>query len=211
VHRGGAVLTAGAATPARDTGFTLVELVVSIAVLGIVMTGIAAAMFGALTTNRSSDVRLGESRDARLSASYFADDVAGASAYSTGGTARCGPDAPVVELRGHGFDPALADRLTITAYVLRSATAADGRPTRVLHRLWCQSADTSPVYPLTPAGDIPVARLVSTGVDPAVTCFDAARAVTACSTSGIVTVRLVLTSRSGDLVTTLSGHRRTTP
>ena len=50
--------------PARaDGGFTLVALLVAIAVLCVVVAGLTALMLGALTTNRETTTRLTESRD----------------------------------------------------------------------------------------------------------------------------------------------------
>ena len=180
-----------------ETGFTLVELVVSITILGILMPAIAAAMFAALSTNHSTDVRLSESRDTRLIAAYLPDDAAGATSFATGGTARCGTGgALVVEFRGLHFDSTQANRATVISYLLTTETSADGQPTRVLHRRSCLATTSSPVFPLTPDSDIPLARYVSTTIDPTVS-----------TSSG--TVQVTMTSRSGDLITTVSGHRRT--
>jgi prepilin-type N-terminal cleavage/methylation domain-containing protein len=179
-----------------DGGFTLIELIVSITILGILMPAIASAMFVALNTNRSTDVRLSESRDTREIAAYLPDDAAGATSFATTGTARCGTGSLVVEFRGQNFDSTQATQTTVISYLLTTATAEDGRPTRVLHRLSCLSTASSPVYPLSPDSDISLARYLSTTVDPSV------------STSA-GTVQLTTTSRSGDLVATVSGHRRT--
>jgi prepilin-type N-terminal cleavage/methylation domain-containing protein len=180
-----------------ETGFTLVELVVSITILGILMPAIAAAMFAALSTNRSTDVRLSESRDTREIAAYLPDDAAGATSFVTGQTARCGiGGTALVEFRGLRFDSTQASQTTVISYLVTTETAADGRPTRVLHRFSCLATTSSPVYPLTADSDIPLARYLSTTINPTVSI-----------SSG--TVQLTTTSRSGDLVTTVSGHRRT--
>ena len=180
-----------------DTGFTLVELLISITILGILMPAIASAMFIALSTNRSTDVRLSESRDTREIAAYLPDDAAGATSFATTGSARCGSGGTlIVEFRGQSFDSAQATQTTVISYLLTTETAEDGRPTRVLHRFSCLSTATSPAYPLSPTSDISLARYLSTTVDPTVS-----------TSSG--TVQLTTTSRSGDLVATVSGHRRT--
>jgi prepilin-type N-terminal cleavage/methylation domain-containing protein len=180
-----------------ETGFTLIELIISITILGILMPAIAAAMFSALATNRSTDVRLSESRDAREIAAYLPDDAAGSTSFATGGTSRCGAGGTVVlEFRGQSFDPAQVAQTTVISYLLTTETAEDGQATRVLHRFSCQSAAPSPVYPLSPTSDISLARYVSTTVDPTALIASA-------------TAQLTMTSRSGDLVTTVSGHRRT--
>jgi len=192
-----------------DAGFTLVELMIAIALLGIVMAAITAAMLGALSASRSTEVRLSESQDLRLAASYFGTDAAGARSFVTSGTARCGTDPVLVELRGEGFDAALAPLVVVQAYVLRTETV-DGAPSRVLHRLTCSSTATSPAYPLTPASDVTVARRLSTTAAPAVACRDGAGGTVACSAATAVTVVVGVTSRSGALTGNLTGHRRTT-
>jgi prepilin-type N-terminal cleavage/methylation domain-containing protein len=180
-----------------ETGFTLIELIISITILGILMPAIALAMTTATATNRSTDVRLSESRDARELAAYLPDDAAGATSFATGSTPRCGTgSAAVVEFRGQSFDATQSMVTTVISYVLTSEIAADGRPTRVLHRFSCQSADATPAYPLAPSSDISLARYLSTTIDPTVLL-----------SAG--TAKVTTTSRSGDLVTSVSGHRRT--
>lgn len=192
----------------QDDGFTLIELLISISLLGLLMAAVTGAMFVAMGATRDTDTRLSESRDLRLATSYFAPDVAGAQSFETRGAARCGGDPVVVELRGESFDAALATQVTVQTYVLRADTV-DGAPSRVLHRLTCSSSSATPSYPLTPTADVPVARLVSTTVDPAVSCRDAGGAAVDCWAPGAVTVDVGLTSRSGELVAHLTGHRRT--
>jgi prepilin-type N-terminal cleavage/methylation domain-containing protein len=197
-------------TARPEAGFTLVELLISIAVLGILIAGVVSAMLAAITTDRSTDVRLSESRDLQLVSSYLSDDAAGAQSFATAATPRCGTDpSAVVEFRGQSFDAStLARSFVVTSYVLRSATL-DGRPTQVLHRLTCASAASSPSYPLTPTADVTLARLLSTTVSPTTSCTDRAAATITCGNSGAVTLALGLTSRSGDVTSTLTGHRRT--
>jgi prepilin-type N-terminal cleavage/methylation domain-containing protein len=193
-----------------DAGFSLVELMVSIALLGILMAAVTGAMFGAMDASKSTDVRLSESQDLRLATSYFAADAAGAQAFATSGTARCGTDPVLVELRGEAFDAAsLAAQVVVQTYVLRTETV-DGAPSRTLHRLTCSSSAASPSYPLTPTADTTVARRLSTTTAPTVACKDRAGGAADCAAAGAVTVVLGVVSRSGGITGTLTGHRRTT-
>jgi prepilin-type N-terminal cleavage/methylation domain-containing protein len=189
--------------PARDGGFTLVELIVSIALLGVVMTGITAVMLTALTADRETATRLTESRDGQFVNAYLADDVQGARSVVTGVTARCGSGTAALELRGASYDPAaLTAQVTVVSYVLRTSTV-DGVVTGELHRLACVGG-ASPSYPLTPASDVTVARtLAATG--PGVTCTPAP-----CS-AATTRVSLELTPASGGPSVTVGGTRRTTP
>lgn len=188
-----------------ERGFTLVELVVSIAVLGVVATGLTALMLGALAANRDTETRLTESRDVQFATAYLADDVQGATSFVAGVTARCGSGTAVLELRGASFDPgSLAARVTVVSYVLRTVTV-DGVATGQLHRLACEAAaQPTPAYPLTPASDVVVARSLAVSA-PAVACDPAP-----CS-AATRQVSLTLTSISGAQQVTVGGIRRTTP
>lgn len=147
-----------------DRGFTLVELLLATAILGIIMAALTTMMIGALTTDGSTGARIDSTRAEQFAATYFADDVQGAA--STGGvivsgTAQCGTETAVVEFRGTAFDPqTLADRMTAVAYVLRNTTA-NGRAAKELHRLACAAA-TGSSTPITPAKDVTVARGLAT-------------------------------------------------
>lgn len=60
----------------RDEGFTLVELLVTMVLIGIVSLGLGEALIGFTANTDSTIRRLGESHDAQISAAYFAQDVA---------------------------------------------------------------------------------------------------------------------------------------
>lgn len=154
----------------RDGGFTLVELVISIAILGLVMSAISAAMAVGLKTTRESENRLGASNDVQFASTWFADDVAGANDVISGGAARCGSDAvTVVQFLNRDHDAPTARptpapsptpapvRLTIT-YALRTVAAPDGT-FRELHRLACEagggSTDDIVARRLSPSAAVP--------------------------------------------------------
>ena len=67
-----------------DAGLTLIELLVSVTVLGIVLTAVAGVSFVATRTASASKTRLGDSNDLVRAASFFGDDVAGAQSVSVG-------------------------------------------------------------------------------------------------------------------------------
>lgn len=197
------VLTRRAAR--ADGGFTLVELVVSIGILGVVMAGVTAVLLGALAANRETAVRLTESRDLQFVNAYLADDMQGATSVVAGGTARCGTGTAALELRGASYDPAsLTAQVTVVSYVLTTRTV-DGVTTGSLRRLAC-AADSSPApaYPLTPASDVVVARSLA-AAGPTATCSPSP-----CS-AATTSVSLELTPASGGSPVTVGGTRRTTP
>ena len=202
------VLTRRAAATADD-GFTLVELVVSIALLGIVMVGLTAVMLTALVADRETATRLDESRDIQFVTAFLADDVQGATSVVTGGTARCGSGTAALELRGRSFEPAsLTEQVTVVSYVLTTSTV-DGVATGTLHRYAC-AADASPApsYPLAPASDVVVARSLAV-TPPAVTCSSAGVVGPCGATTTALSVALV--PAGGGTAVSVGGTRRTTP
>lgn len=185
-----------------ELGFTLMELLISITLLGIVMASLAGVMIATLGTNRNTETAISESNDLQLASSFFADDAAGALTFATSGPPQCGTGSFIVELRGQVFDTSsLAPQSRVTTYVLRSGTAG-GVATRTLHRVVCQGS-------AVPVGDTTVARLLSMTVTPAVTCKTVTGSATSCAGTAATTVIVPLTSRSGDVQMSLTGHRRT--
>ena len=106
----------------RESGFTLIEMVLSIAILGVIMAALVGLMFASMTADRKTKSRLDGTRDEQFSAVYFAGDVQGATDIVTGATARCGTGTAVIEFRGAAYDANpgptyLADRITVVSYV----------------------------------------------------------------------------------------------
>lgn len=67
--------------PRNDDGFTLVELLVSIIILGTIMGAIAGALIMVLGTS-TTQTRLAESHDEQLAAAHFAGDLASAESFT---------------------------------------------------------------------------------------------------------------------------------
>jgi prepilin-type N-terminal cleavage/methylation domain-containing protein len=190
--------------PADDTGLTLVELLVSITLMGIVLGSVVGVTFVAARTAAASKIRLDESGDLVRAAAYFTDDVQGAQGVAVDSTPLCGPDATaVVEFQGQDFtdDATLAVVTTVVTYVLRNDDDPDAQ-TLELHRLACRADSAGPAYPLAPVTDVTVASGLT--AEPRVTCSGALCA------AGFTQVELAAT-RTGGLGFTLTGRRRTTP
>ena len=188
-----------------EAGFTLVELLVAVSVLGIVLGSVVASSFVAARTAAASKTRLDDSNDLVVAATYFGDDVQGAQGVAVDSEPQCGPDDDaVVEFAGQDFadDSTLAITTTVVTYVLRGGDDDADDPTYELHRLSCRADSTGPAFPLTPVTDVTVVAGLSG--QPAVTCGGAA-----CG-AGFTQVGLAITTRGG-LSVTLTGRRRTTP
>ncbi|WP_233150001.1 prepilin-type N-terminal cleavage/methylation domain-containing protein [Kineosporia sp. A_224] len=181
-----------------DDGFTLIELIVAIAILGVVVVSITGVLFSAITANNSTRDRLDSTRSEQFTATYFADDVqsADASGVVTSGAAQCGTSPLFVEFRGSSYVPSspTTSRTVVTTYVLRSTTV-NGVAARELHRLSCE-ANAGALTPLTPARDVVVARALADST-PASPTVSGSR------------VSVALTRLDGSTFT-LVGERRTT-
>jgi prepilin-type N-terminal cleavage/methylation domain-containing protein len=182
-----------------DEGFTLIELIVSIAILGVVMVALTSVMFNALVVNKQTRQRLDATRSEQFAAVYFANDVQGAKATAgvlTSGTAQCGTSPLLLELRGDTYDAAavMTARKTVVTYVLETTTV-DGVAARRLVRLACEAV-ASATTPLTPVSSTIVAAALA-NVTPA----------TPTVSGGQVSVTL---TRLDGTPFTLVGKRRTT-
>ena len=72
--------------PARlrddEGGFTLVELIISMAIVGLLITAISGALIVSLRTTGVTNKRMAESHDVQITSAYLANDVQGASNVS---------------------------------------------------------------------------------------------------------------------------------
>jgi len=126
---------------ATDAGFTLVELVIAMLILGIIMGPLVSAYVLGIGTVAQSNARTTGSSDAQNIAGFFVNDVASAYRVSTAGG--CGSDT-IVKFR-LGSDTSNASPLFI-AYGAASdpAAAADQHLSQVwaLTRYACDSTGT---------------------------------------------------------------------
>lgn len=177
-----------------DSGVTLVELLVSVAILGLIapiLTG--SLVLGWRTTDATVD-RLSDSRNRSLVPSLFVRDAQNATTVTTSsGTCQQAGDALVVLLRWTST-PATGSAVTrVAAWV----TTTSGGITR-LERRSCDDASGS----MTAVSSVTAAHgVVGT---PAVTCRASGGSVTACASA--VRVELSVTDASGSF--TAAGRRR---
>lgn len=186
-----------------EDGFTLVELLIAVTIMGMVFSALSGVTFVALRTAAATDTRFDESNDLMLAAGYFAGDVMGAQSVAVSTVPRCGTDSnAVVEFLGQDFtdDSSRTTTTTVVTYVIRTVVGTP--PVRQLHRLACAAPTSSPTYPLTPVTDIAVIRQLSSTA-PAVNCGSD-------QCSAFALVNLVVREQSGSFSYTLTGRRRVT-
>src|SRR2546430_1546620 len=82
---------------AGDGGFTLIEVVIVMIILGIIIAPLASAFYLGIGTATTSGQDVGNSADAQVLSAFFADDVASANAVST--DAACGGNNTVIQFR----------------------------------------------------------------------------------------------------------------
>jgi prepilin-type N-terminal cleavage/methylation domain-containing protein len=184
---------------ASDAGFTLVELVIAVAILGLVMSAAVAAMLTALKSNKETSQRLGRATDLQYAATWFAEDVASANTVTTNATAVCGTSATaLLNLTSIDIDttisgvpaspPPTPEAITRSiSYVLTTETTTDGT-FAVLERRACGTSGAPKVDR--------IAKRLSTSVPPVV------------DTSAAPKVTLTLTSGDDGQSFTLYGTRR---
>jgi prepilin-type N-terminal cleavage/methylation domain-containing protein len=213
----------------EDSGFTLVELILTIFILGIVVAPLTAVVILQLKHTDTTSARMSESHDAQLATSYFAQDVQAMGRHAddsttaepafvqsidtgdapAGGPAPCGPTdtaaTVVVRIAWDDYaDPEVASRTeTRVSYVVEGTE---------LHRVLC-AGSAAPV-------DIVVAHNLDLADDPS----DPDPAVVECpetpsgSCAGLtapmlLSLRLIIQdpdSGSDPLEVTLTGQRRQT-
>ncbi|MEV0789027.1 prepilin-type N-terminal cleavage/methylation domain-containing protein [Kribbella sp. NPDC050459] len=198
-----------------DEGFTLVELLVAVAILAVITVPLANVVIGAFRNTTDTSDRLELSHDAQISSSYFARDVAEVglrdwaavsassvpfkqsvqlgAAYNEGGYT-CGSSTAVVRFLSDVWDASKTDASTnVVAYYLKPVGVVSE-----LHRVKC-------IGPATTGTDIVVAHNVKPG-SVAVTCSSACEAA---DVPDQISMAFQVTRASvGDYPITLTGQRR---
>ncbi len=143
-----------------ERGFTLVEMLVAVTILGVVMVPLSMAYTAGLRFLGRSDQRFNDSRSALISASYFASDVAGANVVVRNDTSACGGGTAIVSFGSSSATGGVAGAVNNeVSYVVDSSDATN----RVLARKSCLNGGSA-------AKSI---AAVSLGSTPVVTCYGA--------------------------------------
>jgi prepilin-type N-terminal cleavage/methylation domain-containing protein len=197
-----------------EGGFTLIELLVAITIMGIIIVPLGTAFTAFLHNTDTTIRRVGESRDAQISAAYFAQDVASigdrdesnvllqsVETSSPPQLTPCGTGTPIV---GFAWDDPTSTTVSSQVRVVYVSVATSTE--RQLHRMVCLGASTTPTVNLI------LAHNLDPTTAPTVTCS------TSCSGFGDAVpqwVTLVLSIRNSantgaPLRITLTGQRRQT-
>lgn len=192
----------------QDEGFTLLELLLSVVILGILMSAFVGLMFATMTANNQTKARLDGTRAEQISSVYFGRDVQaaqGANGLRAGVAAGCGAGTAVLEVRGTSYNPGdLAPLVTVVSYVFSTVTA-DGVTTGELQRRSCEAPATpAPSYPLA----IGTTRTVARGLLPTAPT-PVCRPAPSCGATS-TSVNLTLSRSGADAAFTLTGAKRTT-
>jgi prepilin-type N-terminal cleavage/methylation domain-containing protein len=198
-----------------DRGLTLVELIVAIAILGIIVVPLGAAAIGFLRHSDGVGRRMAESHDVQIAAAYFARDVQSvgirdwtAHPYplqqsielgvaANAGLYPCGAGTEATLVRLAWDDPDTAPQVTRVAYVVSTVGTE-----RRLRRLLC-------VGSATPISDIVLAHHVDG--TPSVACSTSCTAAPAVPRSVTMTLSVRDPAGGGSPLTViLSGQRRQT-
>ncbi|MGZ4640341.1 MAG: PulJ/GspJ family protein [Actinomycetes bacterium] len=186
----------------QDEGFTLVELIVAVAILGIIGSAIVSSIFVGLQTRARTTSQLAASHDDQNLASYWAQDVDGANpqtpfaagdavGVSTSAGTYCGTTVtPVVVFSGKDFDAGSQVAVSTTAVWVYDSAA------HTLARTTCRGS-------ATPSTSVLARELTATPTLQA----DCAGTTAFALTAPVVALKV---QESDGLVPVLCGRRRTT-
>jgi prepilin-type N-terminal cleavage/methylation domain-containing protein len=202
-----------------DSGFTLVELLIVIVIMGVITIPLANLVIAYFVNTATTTGRLSESHDAQIAAAYFGQDVANVGTRNGTQTltpsvwqspfpaGACGSSASsanqVALLTWDDISwSGTAQNVTVdsAAYIIVSTSQETQ-----LHRIFC-SGPTQ--VSQTQQSDVIVTHNVDTGVGIQLTCS------TPCSSAAVINLTLGIKERSGKgqpLSVTLTGQRRQSP
>ena len=153
-------------------GFTLVELLVAVAILGIISAPLSIAVISGIRSLGKSDQKFNDSRSALISASYFANDVAGANTVVLNDTTACGGGTAIVSFDSSSATGGVAAPVNNeVSYVLDSSVSTNV----VLSRRSCLNGGA--------ATKSNAAVLLGPTNPVVVTCYNAANALNATCTN----------------------------
>jgi len=128
-----------------DAGFTLIELIIVVAILPIVIGGISVALLSVFGLQNQTNNRIGDSNDELYSSTTFNKDVQSAEQIETVSTPACGGAEQTQILGLQWAVNSSGTYTTVVSYVTVPVTAPNGTTTTSLVRQICTSgASTTP-------------------------------------------------------------------
>ena len=171
-----------AAQRSSEDGFTLVELLIATAILGVIAIPLSMGFVTGIRFLGRSDQKFNDSRSALISASYFASDVAGANTIVLNDTSACGGGTAVVSFSARNASNGVGGAVNNeVSYVVDSSDPTN----TVLSRRYCANAGTATKS----------VAAVALGASPVVTCYNPAGAVNA-TCVGAHWVKMVVTQKA---------------
>jgi prepilin-type N-terminal cleavage/methylation domain-containing protein len=153
-----------------DRGVTLIEVLIAIAILGVIIVPLGVALVTFLRNSGATTNRLAESHDEQIASAYFAQDVESIgvrdwttapyalktsveqNAPPTTGLYPCGAaSTPNAVLRFAWDDPTstTATRVIVVSYVVKTVGGE-----QQLHRLRCEAGSTTPTSDIVLAHNV---------------------------------------------------------
>lgn len=138
-------------SPGREAGFTLIELVITVAIMGIISGALIGVVFQYLKVTSANRTRLSESTDQQFISAYWQQDVSslGKRTFTPDDTTNPVPSAASVFTTatagdcGYGVGSPIV-RFEWTAFEVGAATS---------DAAWAATSTQSVAYVLVPAGD----------------------------------------------------------
>lgn len=207
----------GPSSPGGDGGFTLVELVLAIFIIGIITIPLGNVVIGYLRSTDATTARLLESHDVQIVSAYWAQDVASIGTRdalgalkpsidtpATTSTPECGVTGTIVSFKWDDFPDANAPATVITVAYVVAYVVTDGVGQCELQRVRSGSL----------ASNITLAHDLDPSKPPTVACSTTCTGTTGPPPFPVpATATLTLTVKDpGNLgdpyVVLLTGHRR---
>ncbi len=144
-----------------ESGFTLIELIVTVTILPLVVGGIAVALLSVFGLQNQTTNRIGDSNDVLISSSLFNKDVQSAQQIETSTTPACGNSTQTQLLGMQWALDANGSYDTVVSYVLTAGNGAGSGngPSKYLTRQFARRVlrplQTAPSSPPTMPAPLP--------------------------------------------------------
>jgi len=176
-----------------DDGVTLIELLVCIAITGVVMSALAMSFIASTRSIKGSSARMANTHDSQMATSFFSSDMQSANLVAPGpGILPCGTGSPpLVTFTWFGTGSTLPPTELTKVATYRVVTQNGSRR---LVRQFC----TGPGLNVNPSPTTVVIAHNLNGTTPKVACFNSGNSTVevACSGQGVIVAQLTARAQS---------------